>query len=135
MIEQKAKICKGCGKLRKLWARGKCLTCSKREKSQNANTHERQNVKRKPIRRISDKQAERNRQYSKDRREFLSRAENQNCRVFKEKKATEVHHRKGRLGRFLLEQQWWLPVSREGHQWIESNPDAAREKGFILTRI
>ena len=63
------------------------------------------------------------------------------CAVYPELKAIEVHHSRGREGYaddyarendipLILDERWWLAVSRKGHKEIENNPDWAKEKGF-----
>jgi len=73
-------------------------------------------------------------QYSADRIVFLSKPENRICPVTKQR-ATEVHHKKGRIGELLLDQRYWLGVSAEGHRQIEENPDWAKEMGYSLNRL
>lgn len=46
--------------------------------------------------------------------------------------AEDVHHKKGRRGKLLRDQEWWCPVSRRNHDYIESNKKWAREVGLIL---
>ena len=43
----------------------------------------------------------------------------------------EVHHRRGRVGALLLDERFWLAVSKEGHRFIHANIHAARLAGFI----
>lgn len=88
-----------------------------------------------PIPRRTEKRAAQEAQYSKDRKEFLARPENMQCRVFPWMLATEIHHIRGRNGEMLLDQKWWLPVSEPGHKKIENNPDWARENKFTLSRL
>jgi len=56
------------------------------------------------------------------------------CAVYPEKRATEVHHKRGR-GKFLNDVSTWLAVSREGHERIEANPLWARDNGFSESRL
>jgi hypothetical protein len=44
--------------------------------------------------------------------------------------ATDVHHMKGRLGGNYLDDNTWLPVCRECHDWIHAHPREARELGL-----
>lgn len=99
----------------------------------------------KPIRKISKKQAVLNAQYLVANKEFLSKAENQICPVTKQK-ATEVHHKKGRVGYadewarennipLSLDVRFFLAVSRKGHRQIEENPEWAKEMGYSLSRL
>jgi hypothetical protein len=46
-------------------------------------------------------------------------------------KLVEIHHMRGRKGRLLLNQQFWMAVSKQGHQWIHDNPAAARKHGWL----
>lgn len=46
--------------------------------------------------------------------------------------ATEVHHRAKRRRAMLLNESFWLAVSRENHERIENHKSWAREKGFLL---
>lgn len=45
--------------------------------------------------------------------------------------ATQVHHKRGRIGRLLLDERHWLPVSMWGHEWINSHPAQARTLGLL----
>ena len=51
------------------------------------------------------------------------------------KKATQVHHKKGRIGTLLMDVKYWLAVSAEGHKKIEENPEWAKEMGHSLNRL
>jgi hypothetical protein len=83
----------------------------------------------------SSKRAAEERQYAKDRIEFLSRPENQWCAVYPWLPATQVHHKRGRLGKLLLDQRYWLGVSDEGHKRIENFPEWAKENNFSESRL
>lgn len=71
------------------------------------------------------------RRYAAARAAFLARPENHWCRVFLGRRATEVHHTRGRAGRFLLDERCWVPVSRAGHRWIHENTAEARRLGWL----
>ncbi len=69
-------------------------------------------------------------------REWLYSAENRWCRVYllllgQRVPATECHHYQGRRGMLLLYEPYWIPVSREGHRWIEDHREAARAMGLL----
>jgi hypothetical protein len=92
--------------------------------------------KRKKVARIAprcEKRAAEEREYSRERKKFLE--ENPRCAVYPYRQATEIHHKKGRIGKLLLDKDFWLPVSREGHNAIENNPDWARQMGYTLNRF
>lgn len=42
-------------------------------------------------------------------------------------KTTDVHHIRGRAGRLLLDERFWLAVCRNCHRWIESNKKLAQD--------
>ncbi len=86
------------------------------------------------IKPISDKRAEQLKVYSEKRKEFLKKVENKFCAVFPHLLATEVHHKKGKIGELLNDTRYWLAVSRVGHIKIEEQPKWAYEKGFSLLR-
>jgi hypothetical protein len=75
----------------------------------------------------SEKRAKKDKIYLAKRIVFLK--ENQFCAVYPNKKATEVHHKYSGKDRdkYYLDETTWLAVSREGHNWIHSNPKEARE--------
>lgn len=48
--------------------------------------------------------------------------------------ATECHHRFGRVGNLLLDQNGWLPVCHKAHLWIHRNIEIARKLFMIAQR-
>lgn len=86
------------------------------------------------IRKVSKKKSKEDREYSKLRKDYLSK--NPMCHaVIHEcmQHATEVHHKKGR-GIYYLDIATWLPVCRNCHQYIELHPIEAKELGFSEKR-
>lgn len=70
------------------------------------------------------------------------------CAVLKNVPATDVHHSAGRsINEFydewarerniclLLDERFWIPVSREGHIEIENRPDWAKLMGYSESRL
>ena len=88
----------------------------------------------KKIPRRSKKRTIQELQYNADRKVFLGKPENQICPVTGQQ-TTEVHHMAGRIETLLLDQEYWLAVSHEGHKEIELNPTWAKEKGFSVSRL
>ena len=80
------------------------------------------------IKPVSRKLAKARRLYIKLRRAYL--AQNPECVVFRNKPASQIHHRRGRIGTLLIDQRFWIAVSMEGHEWIHHNPELARADGF-----
>ncbi len=72
-------------------------------------------------------------------KEWLSRPENRWCRVYllllgRRVPATQCHHYQGRRGMLLLYEPFWIPVSWEGHRWIEDHREQARAMGLLCQR-
>lgn len=88
------------------------------------------------MKRFSTKRSRENRKYLKEREKFLS--ERQECEAGLSGctfVATECHHKKGRIGKNLLDRSTWLPVCRNCHDIIENEPEMAKEKGFSKSRL
>lgn len=51
------------------------------------------------------------------------------------KKTQDVHHKKGRSGSLLMDENYWLPVCRNCHRIIEQNPKMAKELGLSESRL
>lgn len=83
---------------------------------------------------VSKKRKVESLQYAVLRTEFLSKKENKVCPITGGP-TTDVHHKKGRIGSLLLDTNYWLAVSREGHKQIEENPVWAKEMGYSLSRL
>lgn len=95
------------------------------------------------IRKISDKHRKELDAYMPERDKFLK---GKRCAVYPDQKATEVHHMKGKgTGYFdawaeergitkLMDQRFWLAVSRDGHRQITDNSAWSLENGYSLKR-
>ena len=85
----------------------------------------------------SDKRSKEETIYKDLRRQYLNQHDLckakivSNCSVA----ATEIHHKKGRIGFLLINTTFWLPVCRACHNWIEQNPITAKGLGFSLSRL
>ena len=97
-----------------------------------AKKREGEKTARQPIRKVSRKQASRLRDYQKVRLEFLG--DNPFCKVCG-KRASDIHHKKGREGNLLTNKSYFLAVCRTCHQYIELHPEWAKEKGYSLNRL
>jgi len=107
-------------------------TCAIEYKKKSSNPS-----KQKPIKQFSDKRKKRNAAYLEARKIFLFEDKNKFCPVLAElfnrkEYATEIHHTNGRENDRLNDREFWIAVSREGHQWIHANPKLAREKGWLI---
>lgn len=139
MIQPKKKICDGCGLESFIWKNvdGKklCKQCSYTGVAKLSIS--KPTAKAKPIAPRSQKRSKEERLYLAKRIIFLQ--ENPMCQAHLPgictKHATEVHHKKGRIGELLLNILFWLGVCHACHEWIENNREEAMEKGFSIKRI
>lgn len=46
-------------------------------------------------------------------------------------RSRDVHHVRGRVGVMLLDERYWMAVSRKAHRQIHDNPSWARSNGFL----
>ena len=86
------------------------------------------------IRSRSIKRAKQEREYAKIRKAYLFCHPNCHVRGCFDR-ATEIHHMKGRIGDLLTNEEFFLPVCRAHHNYIESHPIEAKEHGYSLTRL
>jgi hypothetical protein len=97
---------------------------------------------RKPLKRIASatpQMAARRRRYNLRVKDWLQQIENKWCKAWEafgeSKLATQCHHKNGRKmtreGDLLLAEQFWIPVSASGHDWIHKNIEQARKLGLI----
>ena len=114
-------------------------------------------MKRTPLKKVSKKRAGQNNTYSKLRKEFL--AAHPYCQwwlaehglteanvsklgfvtlddavVANVPTAIDIHHKRGRFGSRLNETEFWMAVSREGHDAIHKNPNYSYQKGYMINR-
>jgi hypothetical protein len=88
------------------------------------------------VARRTPEQAEEERRYQARVKEWLRLPQNRWCRVYllllgRRVPATQCHHYQGRRGRLLLYEPFWIPVSWEGHRWIEDHRERARALGLL----
>lgn len=86
-----------------------------------------------PIKKVSKKQQSRNARYAKAKREYLT--EHPKCQVCNIRLASDIHHRRGRVGDLLCDKSYFLAVDRMCHQKIELNPVWAKENGYSENRL
>lgn len=141
-LKPKKKVCDGCGEPSYIWKSSGtgglklCKQCSSNTGVAKLSITK-PTAKSKPIPPRSQKRSKEERLYSAKRVMFLQ--EHQMCQAHLPgictKYATEVHHKKGRIGELLLDILYWLGVCHACHEWIENNRTEALEKGFSIKRI
>ena len=88
---------------------------------------------------LSEKRSKMVSEYHKRRKTFLERFKM--CQVKSRVctgMASEVHHSKGRIGNFLIDESTFVAICSACHRWIEQTGEGvkwAKENGFIKTRI
>lgn len=96
----------------------------------------------KRIKKMSDKRRVDLVTYSKEKAKFIK---GKICPVYPLEPVTDIHHQMGRVGfaddwarskeiTLLMDQRYWLAVSRKGHDCIETHPSLARARGWSLPR-
>jgi hypothetical protein len=88
------------------------------------------------IKPLSEKRKTALAEYTAKRIVFL--AENPYCGIGVdgcEKRASEVHHLRGRVGADLLDESMWKGACRPCHQYVTEHPKEAIERGWALPRI
>ena len=128
MIIPKLKKCAGCNDLKHIWkSHGKEKYC--KECWYNIE-------KPKSISPVSKKRQGEMDKYGKLREAFLvakptCEAHLSGCTS----KATDVHHKAGRMGDNYLKIGTWLAVCRSCHSYIETHPEEAKELGLSESRL
>lgn len=77
------------------------------------------------------------REYSRLRKEWLEKYPLCQCSLSDSpcgKKATEIHHKKGRAGKLLNDTRYWMSVCRSCHDFIERHGQWAKEMGYKINR-
>ena len=86
------------------------------------------------IRKLSKKREAQNREYLGLRKGYFYN--NPLCEVkLCDNLATEIHHKKGRIGKLLTDVGNFLAVCRECHTKIELNPTWAKQQGYSKSRL
>jgi Rad3-related DNA helicase len=83
-----------------------------------------------PIRKQSKAMEKRLVEYHKRKEAFLTSKYCQLCC----QSATDLHHKKGRLGKNLLDENTWMALCRQHHSWIHQNPKWSYAEGWLEKR-
>jgi hypothetical protein len=86
----------------------------------------------KGINKVGKKRSKEIGEYSYKKKIFMEA--NPQCAVYPHLKAIDIHHIRGRNGDLFLNEDFWLPVSRAGHNWIHENMIEAQKLGFVMLR-
>jgi hypothetical protein len=134
-LAPKKKLCSGCGEMTFIWKNVSgnklCKQCA------TTGVAIKPTIKAKPIPPRSQKRSKEERLYVAKRVIFIQ--EHPMCEAHISgictEYATEVHHKKGRIGEDLLDETHWLALCHMCHDYIENHREFAMEKGFSIKRI
>lgn len=138
-MKPKPKKCDRCEELKPIWKNsGGKRYCRQCWSAHSVTSKLKPTVRqRKPIPARSSKRSKQETEYSKLRKEFLTKYPM--CQAHLPKVctqiSTDVHHMKGRVGDLLLDQTHWLAVCRGCHYYIEMRPEAAKLLGYSKNRL
>lgn len=65
---------------------------------------------------------------------FFSNSKNRVCRRCS-KESTDIHHSQGKIGSLLNDMDYFIPLCRECHTWVEEHPKQAKQEGFSINRL
>ena len=82
------------------------------------------------LRTASPKRQSEYNQYAKEKKAYM--ALHPQCERCKTKKATDLHHKAGRVGKWLCRYEYFAALCRECHDFIHANGKEARRSGWII---
>lgn len=81
----------------------------------------------------SDARAVQEREYTVLARQY--KKEHPVCERCKSKSTTDVHHKKGRIGKLLTMVEHFIGLCHWCHVWAENNPEQAKNEGISESRL
>lgn len=140
----KKKICSSCGIECFLWKSTPklCKSCALKnstpigEFTMTSNKTLQSTKTFKPINKQSDKEKKRQAQYKLVRAYYISghpncEAQLNGCTL----ESTDIHHQKGKIGKLLIDMNFFVALCRSCHSYLEVHPKEAKELGFSLNRL
>lgn len=129
-MQTKLKICSVCGKESILWKSNPkmCKDCVGKAKviEQGGNG----------IAQVSEARKDENKIYLTLRKVFLENHPKCEGKILGcLNRSTEVHHKRGRVGKNYLDVHTFLALCNNCHRWIETHPDWAKQQGYSLDRL
>jgi len=99
--------------------------------------------KKQPIRKVAKKRSQEIAEYNPKRDKYLK--ENPYCEgcMWMRKngypnhhisRSNQLHHKKGRENRVLLEIKWWMAMCQTHHDFIDDFPAESEERGWLILR-
>lgn len=82
------------------------------------------------LRAASKKRQSEYNKYAKEKKAYM--ALHPQCERCKTKKATDIHHKAGRVGQWLCRYEYFAALCRQCHDFIHHNPKESRKNGWII---
>lgn len=95
--------------------------------------HVKINWKKPGIAKVAAERKEINKEYERVKKEFLRK--HKCCEACGDAPSTEVHHKRGRVGKLLTDVRFFLAVCRPCHFHIESDPVFSKQMGYSESRL
>lgn len=87
------------------------------------------------MRAVSKKLAVARRQYAKQWAAFFAEPRGCEFPLGCDRLATQVHHRRGRIGALLTDERYWSALCGPCHRWVTEHPARAYDLGISERRI
>jgi hypothetical protein len=137
-MEKKKKLCAGCGEMTYIWAnregRKLCKQCSYTGVAKLSISKP---TTKKPIPPRSQKRSKEEKLYSAKRVLYLQ--DHPMCEAHLPgictDYATDIHHMSGKIGDLLTDEKYFKALCRSCHQYVETHPEIAKEKGLSINRL
>jgi ribosomal protein S27AE len=135
---KKKKLCAGCGEMTYIWAnregRKLCKQCSYTGVAKLSISKP---TTKKPIPPRSQKRSKEEKLYSAKRVLYLQ--DHPMCEAHISgictEYATDIHHMSGKIGDLLTDERYFKALCRSCHQYVETHPEIAKEKGLSINRL
>jgi hypothetical protein len=82
------------------------------------------------LRAASPKRQNEYNKYAKEKKAYI--AIHPQCERCNTKKATDLHHKAGRVGQWLYRSEYFAALCRKCHDWIHQNGKEARSLGWVI---
>jgi hypothetical protein len=126
-MQRKKKRCSVCTQERYLYKNRMCLSCYRKIHPDEFKI----NQSTKPIKKVSEKQKDRNFKYKRLREDYIKNnpiCEFEDCN----KPVQEVHHKSGRIGKSMF--QDFMSVCSDHHFYIHNHPEESYLKGYLIKK-
>lgn len=129
-------VCQHCFQLENCIEVGRIFLCDEHKELKQYQPKEKKVHKIKPRARRRVKQES---EYTKAKKEYLEEHPDCECCIREQNEiinpATTIHHKKGRIESLLCDKTYFLAACFDCHEFIEKNPEWAKQNGYSLSRL